>query len=72
MNVWDNKDFDPYKDLVELKNFATSADTHIANLVNNEKQIISAVNDLSQQLKQIKQKIRLLEKCLDEITRQKR
>ena len=34
-----SKDFDPYRDLVELKNFAISTDTHLANLLKNEKEI---------------------------------
>ena len=65
------KDFDPYKDLVELKNFAVSTDTHLANLLKNEKEICKAVNQLSDNLKQIKERITLLEKVINEIARQR-
>jgi len=65
------KDFDPYKDLVELKNFAVSADTHLGNLLKNEKEICKAVNQLSDNLKQLKERITLLEKVLNEIARQR-
>ena len=63
------KDFDPYRDLVELKNFATSADTHLGNLLKNEKEIVKAINELSESIKQMKQRITLMEKVLNEIAR---
>jgi lipopolysaccharide biosynthesis regulator YciM len=63
------KDFDPYRDLVELKNFATSADTHLGNLLKNEKEIVKAINELSETIKQMKQRITLMEKVLNEIAR---
>jgi prefoldin subunit 5 len=65
------KDFDPYRDLVELKNFATSADTHLGNLLKNEKEIVKAINELSESIKQMKQRITLMEKVLNEIAREK-
>ena len=61
------EDFDPYRDLVELKNFATSADTHIGNLLKNEKEIVKAINEISETQKQIKQRLTLMEKVLNEI-----
>ena len=64
-------DFDPYRDLVELKNFATSADTHLGNLLKNEKEIVNAINELSETIKQMKQRITLMEKVLNEIAREK-
>lgn len=69
MKFTPSPDWDPYADLVELKNFAMTADTHIANIMNNEKQIIKAVNELSAQLKQMEQKIKLLEGVINEIAR---
>lgn len=73
-------DFDPYNELMELSKFAKAADVHITNLVNNEKQIIKAVNEISEQVKQVKDRIKLMERVLqtiaeektDETTRQKR
>jgi hypothetical protein len=64
-------DWDPYKDLVELKNFAVSADTHLGNLLKNEKEICKAVNNLSDSIKEIKERITLLEKVINEIARQR-
>jgi predicted transcriptional regulator len=66
------KDFDPYKDLVELKNFAVSADTHIGNLLKNEKEIVKAINELSEAIKAMKKRAELMEKVLDEIARTQR
>ena len=64
-------DWDPYKDLVELKNFATSADTHIGNLLKNEKEIVKAINELSEMQKQLKQKMALLDRVLGELVKEK-
>jgi prefoldin subunit 5 len=66
------KDFDPYKDLVELKNFAVSADTHIGNLLKNEKEIVKAINELSEAIKAMKKRAELMEKVLNEIARTQR
>ena len=66
------KNFDPYKDLVELKNFAVSADTHIGNLLKNEKEIVKAINELSEAIKAMKKRAELMEKVLDEIARTQR
>ena len=65
------KDFDPYRDLVELKNFATSADTHLGNLLKNEREIVKAINEMSETLKQVKERIKLLEGVINEIAREK-
>lgn len=62
MNNWTNPDFDPYRDLVELKNFAQSTDTHLGNLLKNEREIVKAINQLSSQLKNIEKKIEQMEK----------
>lgn len=66
------EDFDPYRDLVELKNFATSADTHIGNLLKNEKEIVKAINELSEAIKAMKKRAELMEKVLNEIARTQR
>ena len=63
------EDFDPYRDLVELKNFAVSADTHIGNLLKNEKEIVKAINELSEAIKAMKKRAELMEKVLNEIAR---
>lgn len=65
------EDFDPYKDLVELKNFATTADTHLANLLKNETQIVKAINELSEMIKQLKQRMALLDSVLGELVKEK-
>ena len=65
------EDFDPYRDLVELKNFATSADTHLGNLLKNEKEIVKAINELSENIKQLKQKMALLDSVLGELLQEK-
>lgn len=72
MNMFERSpDWDPYRDLVELKNFASTADVHIANLLKNEKEIVKAINDISEAQKQIKERITLMEKILNEIAREK-
>ena len=65
------EDFDPYRDLVELKNFATSADTHLGNLLKNEKEIVKAINEMSEMIKQLKQKMALLDSVLGELIKEK-
>lgn len=65
------KDFDPYRDLVELKNFAISVDTHLGNLLNNEKEIVKSINEITEQMKQLKQKMALLDSVLGELIQEK-
>lgn len=48
-----NKDFDPYDALVELQDVALAMDEHIKNLINNQKQIVTAINELSDRVKQL-------------------
>jgi hypothetical protein len=66
-----DSDFDPYNELVELRNFAKAADVHITNLVNNEKQIIKAVNEISEQVKQVRERIKLMDRVLQELAKEK-
>jgi len=69
MSDWTNPDFDPYADLVELKNFASTADVHLGNLLKNEKEIVTAINELGNSIKQMKERIKLLEGVINEIAR---
>jgi len=66
-----SEDWDPYADLVELKNFASTADVHLGNLLKNEKEIVKAINELSETIKQLKQKIALLDNVLGELVKEK-
>jgi lipopolysaccharide biosynthesis regulator YciM len=65
------QDFDPYRDLVELKNFASTADVHLGNLLKNEKEIVKAINELNDVVKKIKQKIALLDSVLANLVKEK-
>lgn len=60
-------DFDPYQELIELKEFAKAADQHIANLLNNQKQFVAAINDTNKRCERIEYKIRQLEHRIDEL-----
>ena len=65
------QDFDPYRDLVELKNFAVSADTHLHNLLKNEREIVKSINELSEKIKMLNQKLALLDRVLGELVKEK-
>jgi|TARA_B100000424_G_C22898672_1_gene477997 lipopolysaccharide biosynthesis regulator YciM len=67
----EKKEFDPYNELMELKRFAQAADTHISNLLQNEKQFITAINSVSDRLSALTKRIELMEKVLNEIARKK-
>jgi vacuolar-type H+-ATPase subunit H len=71
-----NEDFDPLKELEELKKFATAADKHIAQLHKNQGQILIAVNQLAQTIEEQAQRITELTNTLvetkNETTRKKR
>lgn len=71
-----NEDFDPLKELEELKKFATSADKHIAQLHKNQGQILIAVNQLAQTIEEQAQRITELTNTLvetkNETSRKKR
>ena len=54
--------FDPLKDLAELKHHAKLVETHIVNLIANEKVMIDQINKMQEQLDYIERK-------LNEITR---
>jgi len=55
------QEFDPYQELLNLIKFANAADTHIKNLVDNEKHLISAINAQSEKLEMLEKRIQLLE-----------
>ena len=63
--------FNPYDELQDLKRFAQHADTHLHNLLKNEKQFIIAINSVTDRLEKLEARIKLMEKVLDEIARQK-
>jgi len=71
-----NEDFDPLKELEELKKFAKAADKHIAQLHKNQGQILIAVNQLSQTIEEQAQRIaevtNKLVETKNETTRKKR
>lgn len=50
-------DFDPLRDLVELKNHAKLIETHIINLIANEKVMIDQINKMQEQLDYIERKL---------------
>ena len=54
-------EFDAYQELMNLIKFANAADTHIKNLVDNEKHLISAINAQSEKLEMVVKRIQLLE-----------
>lgn len=62
-------DFDPYDMLLRVDDWSKVADTHLANILNNEKQIINAVNSLSKDIAQLKDRIKLIEGVINEIAR---
>jgi len=71
-----NEDFDPLKELEELKKFAKAADKHIAQLHKNQGQILIAVNQLAQTIEEQAQRITELTNTLvetkNETSRKKR
>ena len=62
-------DFDPYDMLLRVDDWSKVADTHLTNILNNEKQIINAVNSLSKDITQLKDRIKLIEGVINEIAR---
>jgi hypothetical protein len=63
--------FDPMRDLEQLKGFAISADKHLSNLLKNEKEIVSAINSITETQKLIQDKIALIDKVLVQIAKEK-
>jgi len=49
--------FDPYEELMEIKRFCHSADKHIEQLHKNQSQIIIAINELSERLQKLEEKL---------------
>jgi hypothetical protein len=50
-------DFDPLKDLNELKHHAVLIETHIINLIKNERVLIDQINKMQDQLDYIERKL---------------
>jgi len=50
-------DFDPLRDLVELRNHAKLVEMHIANLIANERVLIEQLNKMQEQLDYIERKL---------------
>tara|TARA_B100000212_G_C27267858_1_gene487393 strand:- start:478 stop:684 length:207 start_codon:yes stop_codon:yes gene_type:complete len=65
-----NTDFDPYQELIELKNFAKAADQHLSNLLQNQKQFIQAINSQTDRISALEKRIELMEK-MNETARKK-
>ena len=63
-----NTEFDPYQELIELKNFAKAADQHLSNLLQNQKQFIQAINSQTDRISALEKRIELMEK-MNEIGR---
>jgi len=61
------QEWDPYEELIELKRFATAADRHIGNLLNNQEQMIKAINSQSQQIKKLENTIKFYKKLIKEM-----
>jgi len=61
--------FNPYDELQELKRFAQHADTHLHNLLKNEKQFIIAINSVTDRLEKLEARIKLLEGTINELYR---
>ena len=59
-------DWDPYDQLMELIRFANASDVHIKNLLANEKQLITAINNQSEKIEKLENKLKLLDKILQE------
>jgi 3-dehydroquinate dehydratase len=59
-----SEDFDPMRDLDELKKFAHAADTHIISLHNNQLVFVEQINELRKDMMQL---TTVLNKILKEI-----
>ena len=56
-----DKNFDPYDALTELQQFANTADSIISSLSDNQQQIVTAVNDISNHVATLTARIKYLE-----------
>jgi len=50
-----DEDFDPMRDLEELKMFASIADAHITSLLNNQKVLVESINELRKDILRLTQ-----------------
>ena len=65
-------EIDPYQDILELKQFAMRVDEHLNKLIHNQKEFITAINETSDKVKQLQERLQLLEVVLNEIAIEKR
>lgn len=58
--------FDPYAQLIEITEFCKQADNHIANMLQNQKTIVTEFNKLREDIDLINARIELLEQILEQ------
>lgn len=56
-----NDDWDPYQEIIELKQFAVQADKHLVSLTANQKQFINAINESSAKIEKLEKRVKTLE-----------
>lgn len=62
-----DKNFDPYKELQELKKFAEHVDRHLGNVLRNEKQYIIAINNIAEKQARLENSVKYLKKLIKEM-----
>lgn len=60
-------DFDPYQELIDLKDFAQATHKHLIDLTRNQQQIAEGVNHLSTEIDKLKNTIKYYKKKIQEI-----
>ena len=60
--------FDAFQEMQNLIRFSHSVDAHIKNLINNEKQVIKAVNEQTELIDELRLRIKKLEEKQNETT----
>ena len=57
--------FDAYDELLKLIDFANRADTHLTNLLNNQRYLVDSINELAKATNAIQERIDMLEELLE-------
>lgn len=57
--------FDAYDELLKLIDFANRADTHLTNLLNNQRYLVDSINELAKATNAIQDRIDMLEELLE-------
>lgn len=57
--------FDAYEELLKLIDFAHRADEHLTNLLNNQRYLVDAINELAKASNAIQERIDMLEELLE-------